>query len=299
MPASSGTPPLPQGRTINNNNTSQASLPGRVVRLNFTCRAELPIGSFLRVTGSSLWAPGASALDPAEAAPAVHRTEPAAFFVNSSECEAAVKEGGSASLNALYASSVEMVTTPETYPVWTTRKPVVVVLHRHAAMKKSVQHHYYRYLVVSPGAVHSTDAVNRDDPTAAAAADDGGAIVSTSNESIGSTVVMQWEDPFQSLGRAHNLHINNPSGGMESTLNSTVSLTSTIGLPQQAHTLSDYRNLPYRTLDIDVATARCCVEDSSSSTGSVMVVVDHWNVADDATFQPYLIREAVRCVFVM
>ena len=32
---------------------------GRVVRLHFECHAELPIGSYLRVTGSSLWAPTA------------------------------------------------------------------------------------------------------------------------------------------------------------------------------------------------------------------------------------------------
>ena len=50
-----------------------------------------------------------------------------------------------------------MVTTPETYPVWRTRKPVVVVLNRHAATKKSVQHHYYRYLVVSPGAAQNLE----------------------------------------------------------------------------------------------------------------------------------------------
>ena len=31
---------------------------GRVVKLHFACRAELPIGSTLRVTSSQLWAPG-------------------------------------------------------------------------------------------------------------------------------------------------------------------------------------------------------------------------------------------------
>ena len=320
---SSGTPPRgPSTTTSSGSGTAEGiTLPGRVVRLNFTCRAELPIGSLLRVTGSSLWAPGTSAADPAEAAPAVHRTEPTAFPVNSPESDAVVDYSGgggggtasggagaassASSLSALYSSSVEMVTTPETYPIWKTRKPVVVVLHRHAALKKSVQHHYYRYLVVSPGATHSSN-------TCSYAADEQGTIVSTSNESTGSTEVLQWEDPFQSLASGTSFHSHhhhyrgNSSGGgggsmMDSAMhntNSAVSLASSVGLPQQVHTRADYRNLPYRTLDIDVRTAHCLVEHDVSgnggSSGSNAVGEDHWNVADDATFQPYFIREAVR-----
>ena len=42
--------------------------PGRVVRLHFCCKAELPIGSSLRVTGSTLWAPAQlTAQDPTNA----------------------------------------------------------------------------------------------------------------------------------------------------------------------------------------------------------------------------------------
>ena len=48
-----------------------------------------------------------------------------------------------------YTSSVEMVTSPEEWPVWRTRTPVVVVLRHHHGR---VEHHRYRYMVVTPGA---------------------------------------------------------------------------------------------------------------------------------------------------
>jgi len=233
--------------------------------LHFECRAELPIGSFLRVTGSSLWAPGTSAADPAEAAPAVSRTEQAAYPVMAEPSDVDHTAITTHQLTDLYTSSIEMVTTPQDYPVWRTRKPVIVVLNRHAATKKSVQHHYYRYLVVSPGAAQNPQDYQ-----------DEGTLVSTSNECTGSTVVMQWEDPFQSLLQSSRHALQAASA---------VSLTSSIGVPAATHTRADYRNLPYRTLDIDVATA------------AVEAVQDQWNVGDDASFQPYLIREAVRDVF--
>lgn len=262
-------------------------MPGRVVRLQFECCARLPIGSFLRVTGSSLWAPGTAASDPAEAAPAVGRTEAGAFPVTEDHTTlmtSSIGGGGSqtsaaaASFSAtshLYTSSVEMVTTPEKYPIWQTRHPVVVVVNRHAALKQRVQHHYYRYLVVSPGATPTSDS----EDTAVVS-------VSTSSEFMGSTVVMQWEDPMDSLDNT-NEHLHDGSGKQRggrggTTSTSTVSLASSVNLPATAHTRSDYRNLPYRTLDIDVSTDR------------FVVVHDNWDVADDATFQPYLIREAVR-----
>ena len=50
----------------------------------------------------------------------------------------------------MYTSSVELYTTPETYPLYKTRRPVVVTLHK--TKNQTIQHHYYRYLVVTPGA---------------------------------------------------------------------------------------------------------------------------------------------------
>lgn len=240
-----------------------AARPGRVVRLHFECRAALPIGSFLRVTGSSLWAPGINASDPAEAAPAVGQTtEEGAFPVTEEASSTAL-----CAARSLYTSSVELVTTPETYPVWRTRKPVIVVLNRHAVSKQRVQHHYYRYLVVSPGGTLDVDPANT-------------VTVSTSSEFMGSTAVVQWEDPYGSLEEGATV-VKHGVGSI-----SAVSLASSVNLAAMTHSSTDYRNLPYRTLDIDVKSDR-----------HVVVTQDHWNVEEDASFQPYLIREAVRTSF--
>lgn len=234
---------------------------GKVVHLHFECEAALPIGSFLRVTGSTLWAPGTSALDPVEAAPVLGSTEAAAFPVSEDA------EGVIPSFSDLYTSSVEMVTTPETYPIWKTRKPVVVVIHH---QRKAVQHHYYRYLVVSPGATMTAASTCFRD-------EDEAAIVSTSNEITGSVAVTEWEDPFSG-----GLGDRNRRGE-----SSAVSLTSSLVGGQVSK--SDFRNLPYRTLDIDVKTGKVVVEDEAKPSR-----LDRWNQPDDDTFRPFRIREAVR-----
>lgn len=289
--------------TQNNNNEidyGQQSLPlppphppsqeltGRVVRLHFSCHAELPIGSFLRVTGSTLWAPGTSATDPADAAPAVGRTEQGAFPINDQETIGGDTNSSYPSAQALYTSSVEMVTTPEQYPIWKTRKPVVVVVHNH---KKQVQHHYYRYLVVSPGAgaaeagrlgVASDDEVMEvadEDGTDPLAASEAANLVSTANESTGqSTHVMLWEDPYGSLKNAsHRKALSSTS------LNAAAGTLST----------SDYRNLPYRTVDIDVKTGKPVTSESGIAGANSSIQLDRWNSRVDASFEPYMIREAV------
>ena len=131
-------------------------LNGRVVRLHFKCRAELPIGSYLRVTGCTLWAPGSSAQDPTDAHQIAKEEASQGFPVREPEEEAAANldamEGGVGGFDeeatgmpttsSMYTSSVELVTTPDEYPIWRTRRPVVVVLHKHP---KQIQHHYYRH----------------------------------------------------------------------------------------------------------------------------------------------------------
>jgi hypothetical protein len=216
------------------------------------------MGSFLRVTGSTLWAPGTAAADPSGIGPAVNRTEPSSFAVTEDDV--------GAPSSSLYTSSVEMVTTPDEYPIWRTRKPVVVVIHN---SRKSVQHHFYRYLVVSPGGALS---VGIGDMVMSVREDDDAAVVSTSSETAESTSVVSWEDPFNALRRAH-------------AENSAVSLSSSIGAGQIAP--NDYRNLPYRTLDIDVATGTPSFDEGEGRP-------DMWNKSDDITFRPYCIREAVR-----
>jgi hypothetical protein len=230
-------------------NTNEVELTGRVVRLHFCCHAELPIGSFLRVTGSTLWAPGTSAADPADSSTAMGRAEQAAFLTS--------QEGGG--MGALYTSSIEMVTTPSTYPIWRTRKPCIVVLN---PARKTVQHHYYRYLVVSPGGREG------DSP-------EDELMVSTSQEMSGTTAVMQWEDPFGTLLKT----AANTKGEQ-----SAVSLASSVVANGQT-TKADYRNLPYRTIDIDVRTG---------STLELEQRMDKWASPEDPTFRAYRIREAVR-----
>mmetsp|Transcript_21523 Transcript_21523/g.46034 ORF Transcript_21523/g.46034 Transcript_21523/m.46034 type:complete len:194 (-) Transcript_21523:185-766(-) len=77
------------------------------------------------------------------------------------------------SSNDWYASRVEMVTCPETYPLWRTRRPVVLVLtdplsksndgdinmeedggsnEPNSRSGRGVFRHHYRYLAVTPGA---------------------------------------------------------------------------------------------------------------------------------------------------
>ena len=237
--------------------TEPRELTGRVVRLHFRCHAELPVGSFLRVTGSSLWAPGTAASDPTDATPAMTRTEQASFPV-------ADEDLTQTAMSALYTSSVEMVTTPEDYPVWWTRKPVVVILNN---PRKTVQHHYYRYLVVSPGGQTTTTTPMMEEVS-----------VSTSNEMSGSTPVMQWEDPFGTL-KAH------AKGEI-----SAVSLASSVTAAGQV-SKADYRNLPYRTVDIDVQTCQPIMEDDQTMR------LDRWGTSDDETFRAYRIREAVSLVY--
>ena len=233
------------------------------MRLHFRCHAELPLGSFLRVTGSTLWAPGTAASDPSDAAPAVGRVEESAFPVTEEDTTTSPV----AEMSALYTSSVEMVTTPEEYPVWRTRVPVAVVIHH---SRRPVQHHFYRYLVVCPGGSGTVKFDQHID------SDEVALLVSTSNENSGSTPVMQWEDPFGTLR----------DKGSRQEL-SAVSLASVMTGGQVTKT--DYRNLPYRTLDIDVKTGKAVFEDTDEA-----VRLDRWSIPDDASFRNYRIREAVR-----
>jgi hypothetical protein len=252
---------------------------GRVVRLHFRCHAALPIGSFLRVTGSTLWAPGTAAHDPTDASPAIDRTEAAGFPVNNEDHDMSGGDNSNAiPVSALYTSSVEMVTTPEEYPIWRTRKPVVVVWHH---SQKTVQHHYYRYLVVSPGGGVSEFNIMGGDEMETDM-DDYPTQVSTSNEGTGQTVVMQWEDPFNSLVVSNSGANSTP--GVDNTHNKSSAVSLTSSLAGGVVTKANYRNLPYRTIDMDSRSFNAAASNAK---------LDRWNQPDDATFRPYLIRDAV------
>ncbi len=90
---------------------------GRVVYLHFACRAPLPIGSYLRVTSSQLWAPGTlTPSDPTDAKTISVKANELALPDNTVD---GVVDGGDgeagffgANVQLSYASSVEMVTSP-------------------------------------------------------------------------------------------------------------------------------------------------------------------------------------------
>jgi hypothetical protein len=298
-------------------------LPGRVVRLHFQCRAALPIGSFLRVTGSSLSGPGSSSSSATTGSNAMMHSDPTEATASEmavSSMEGNSNSSGTGSLpsesfmgtatsggGGLYTSSVEMVTTPETYPLWRTRTPVIVVLNRrHSTIKQRVQHHYYRYLVIAPG-MSSTNNINSTSTLLHES--EHKLTVSTSSEYMGSTIVRQWEDPYQNNTDTSTSITNDTSTAASCTSFVSDAATSVASFVSQTKdgehgmvsTWNDYLNLPYRTLDIDLTQLDQLQQqqqhamDTTNGNGHVVTVpLDTWNDADDDSFQPYLIREAVR-----
>jgi hypothetical protein len=200
---------------------------GRTLLLHFACRAALPMGCSLRVTSTHLWAPGTLAhiSDPTDAKAVSVKTADVALPNNMTDGEVDTEQAPRAGVNPMgayaYASSVEMVTTPEDYPLWRTRTPVVVILRHHHGL---VQHHRYRYMVVCPGAEHFSAASHGSPSTADRSTGysrqssyteeeeeevdmegaDGMGVATGSEDytmegtTIG-TEVMTWEDPFKTF----------------------------------------------------------------------------------------------------
>lgn len=77
-----------------------------------------------------------------------------------------------------------MVTSPDTYPIWRSKTPVVIVINNEG----NVFQHRYRYLVITPGA--KIDAYGDDN--------DSGAEINLTSDGLGGCVpVTEWEDPFR------------------------------------------------------------------------------------------------------
>lgn len=261
---------------------------GRVVRINFTCRAELPMGSSLRVTGSSLWAPTSvtSPSDPMNAHTIAKETAATAGFPSfGNDAEESLEYWINNTPTNLYSSSVEMVTTPETYPVWKTIQPVVVVLTETTTDK---QRHYYRYLVVTPGASSTADMDILGDSEVQTMD------ISTSDGHDGTVNVMMWEEPdFPGLERAGSTASISkvPSGVHHSASQQSINTsnsTSVIGgnEPSPENDFLRLAKLPYRTLDINVETAQV-------SSPAPEDRLDTWNRPDDTTFKAYVVREMI------
>jgi hypothetical protein len=174
-----------------------------------------------------------------------------------------------------------MVTTPDMYPLWKTRRPVVVVLHKKGS---ALQHHYYRYMVVTPGASATTIGLLGDQDENAMEAETGGGGAATSNDYTEISPVMAWEDPFHfSMEENHEV--------------STASFRSILTTNKRRTNLA---NLPYRTLDIRVDDASVVLDTedeeelTTSMDGTTQIRIDNWNAREDASYRSYLIREAVR-----
>jgi len=287
--------------TTNSNSISCLVPAGRVVRLHFTCRADLPMGSSLRVTGSSLWAPTSltSPSDPMNAHTIAQETAAVAGFPSfGNDTEDSLEYWFNNTPTNLYSSSVEMVTTPETYPIWRTKQPVVVVLNETATDK---QRHYYRYLVVTPGASYSTEM------DVLGEAEVQTMDISTSDGHDGTVNVMMWEEPdFPDLERTmqrtgSNVGIGSSTSKLTSTgsvsgLHSSASqqsintgIASVIGNDPSSPQNQFLRlaQMPYRTLDINVETAQVASLTPEDR-------LDTWNRPDDTTFKAYVIREMMQ-----
>jgi hypothetical protein len=276
------------------------------------------MGSFLRVSGSTLWAPGTSPLDPTEATPTVEHINHMDYCNVNDAVYGSGSGGGDITSTNLYTSSVEMVTSPETYPIWKTRKPVILIWNRRGNNNSAaaVLHHCYRYLVVAPGTVRNPSSILLPTTDGSGEAGHMGPTTtiqaSTSNETTntGSTIVLEWEDPFNTMyqgnptssllfGSANSSTTSfNPTGSVSKSRNvSAVSLNSSVHLASMTHSGAQFRNLPYRTIDVNATNGNhldhlTTVHQQSSDV--VINILDHWNHADDPTFQPYRIRDAVR-----
>ncbi len=100
--------------------------------------------------------------------------------------------GFSDGVHQSYASSVEMVTSPDDWPIWKTRKPVIISLRHHHGR---VEHHRYRYMVVTPGAHGESDEMDGGDETTVEGTSIGGS--TTQDDANASSEVMKWENPFR------------------------------------------------------------------------------------------------------
>ena len=121
---------------------SSPPVDGKVLRLHFACHAELPFGSSLRVTSSEAW----------------DTTAAAAAAASTGNCRSNLLQPSSSNIDeiedddldntdrsSLHSSSVEMVTTPETYPLWKTRNPVIRVVNNIGGDSGGIFRHRYRY----------------------------------------------------------------------------------------------------------------------------------------------------------
>ena len=242
-----------------------------------------------------------------------------------------------------YTSSVEMVTCPDTYPIWRTRRPVIIVLTDDEKYEdsmddgdgssSSVYNHHYRYLVVTPGAENEgshglatpfdsdsdmdsiSHSLNKTKISTGSLSNLGLDVMTSGDGGEPHFPVTLWEHPFLSsdedltaaLSREFSIASRSNSGGVLATSQSggamslySEAATSIMKFGEHAREY-DLASLPYRTLDIDVATASVIKTQASMDEDSTPpkytedgILIDNWNGVGDITYRPYRIREEKR-----
>lgn len=211
---------------------------GKVLRLHFACLADLPYGSSLRVTSSESWAATASTCG----SNFQHSANSKSDNMEDDDLENAEK-------SSLYLSSVEMVTTPETYPLWKTRTPVIRVVNNTSGDDNSVFLHRYRYLVVTPGGHQNED----------------GHGMITSDGHGGVVDVDMWEDPLNETKEDQN----SSAGAGTDIPHRTVQID-----------VSSVNTSTFGKVLIDSSSQ----DEKFTSDG---VRIDRWNNMSDVAFLPY------------
>jgi len=172
--------------TTTANTNQQARHQGRILHLHYTCSAPLPYGTTLRVTTQTRPPPEndvpdgnlnqllgddtASVASSNSGSGLIHDYYDTTGGIPSStsskiDVSGDVKSGEMNRLhNRLLQNTVEMCTTPETYPIWKTKRPVVVIDEGGDIGTDNTSGegeiagggqmvHNYRYVAVTPGAL--------------------------------------------------------------------------------------------------------------------------------------------------
>ncbi len=271
-------------------------LDGKVLRLHFACRAELPFGSSLRVTSSNF----------------ISENNSNSYQSNQDMQDDDLDPNNNSSVSSssnLYTSSVEMVTSPEMYPLWRTRTPVIRVVNSDAITSEGtapetnsgsgsgVLLHRYRYLVVSPGDTTTSTKASTSASTKTTASTSGSSNMKrmiTSDGNGGVVEVDMFENPFTSKEEESE----NEEEMKDDTVHSIVlgQPLSPLSSPEKSSPFP-ISELPFRTLEIDVSSGNSDtfgkVLGDGAADGAPLsftndgIRIDTWNDLSDISFQPY------------
>ena len=178
---------------------------GKIHRLHFSCHAELPLGTTLRVTSTIGPPPQNDVPDDNKDGAAGgddHSVSSDIFSTGTLADKGSVSANLARMHNRLLQNTVEMYTDPESYPIWKTTKPVVVIddggttenalaaaMDRDAADQEGggvgllgPLLHRYRYVAVTPGATIDWSLCTKRDHD-----DDGSASTGRGNLTVATT----------------------------------------------------------------------------------------------------------------